>query len=128
MRAILWALAELYGTERLGRTGTLGLARLNAPRLADLEDAMEGALHWSGGEALRDCRKMLHYFRTTNDGRIAFGWGGGLTQDFAYSRLNKRSTSQLATGCGRKEASTALGSKSFCTQSISDWPGLAWSI
>ena len=27
--------------------------------------------------ALRDCRTMLHYFRTTNDGRIAFGWGGG---------------------------------------------------
>ena len=32
---------------------------------------------WSGGEALSDCRRMLHYFRTTKDGRIAFGWGGG---------------------------------------------------
>ena len=32
---------------------------------------------WTGGEALADCRRMLHYFRTTNDGRIAFGWGGG---------------------------------------------------
>jgi glycine/D-amino acid oxidase-like deaminating enzyme len=32
---------------------------------------------WTGGEALSDCRRMLHYFRTTNDGRIAFGWGGG---------------------------------------------------
>ena len=32
---------------------------------------------WVGGEALSDCRRMLHYFRTTNDGRIAFGWGGG---------------------------------------------------
>ncbi len=34
-------------------------------------------LGWTGGEALEDCRTMLHYFRTTNDGRIAFGWGGG---------------------------------------------------
>lgn len=32
---------------------------------------------WTGGEALADCRRMLHYFRTTVDGRIAFGWGGG---------------------------------------------------
>ena len=34
-------------------------------------------LGWSGGEPLSDCRRMLHYFRTTKDGRIAFGWGGG---------------------------------------------------
>jgi glycine/D-amino acid oxidase-like deaminating enzyme len=32
---------------------------------------------WTGGEAISDCRTMLHYFRTTPDGRIAFGWGGG---------------------------------------------------
>jgi glycine/D-amino acid oxidase-like deaminating enzyme len=35
------------------------------------------SIGWTGGEALRDCRTMLHYFRTTEDGRIAFGWGGG---------------------------------------------------
>jgi glycine/D-amino acid oxidase-like deaminating enzyme len=35
------------------------------------------AIGWTDGVALRDCRTMLHYFRTTNDGRIAFGWGGG---------------------------------------------------
>jgi glycine/D-amino acid oxidase-like deaminating enzyme len=34
-------------------------------------------LGWSGGEAIHDCRTMLHYLRTTRDGRIAFGWGGG---------------------------------------------------
>ena len=34
-------------------------------------------LGWTGGEPLSDCRRMLHYFRTTKDGRIAFGWGGG---------------------------------------------------
>jgi glycine/D-amino acid oxidase-like deaminating enzyme len=35
------------------------------------------AIGWTGGEAVRDCRTMLHYLRTTGDGRIAFGWGGG---------------------------------------------------
>jgi glycine/D-amino acid oxidase-like deaminating enzyme len=32
---------------------------------------------WTGGECITDSRAMLHYFRTTPDGRIAFGWGGG---------------------------------------------------
>ena len=32
---------------------------------------------WTGGEAISDSRAMLHYLRTTPDGRIAFGWGGG---------------------------------------------------
>jgi glycine/D-amino acid oxidase-like deaminating enzyme len=34
-------------------------------------------LGWTGGEAIADCRTLLHYGRTTPDGRIAFGWGGG---------------------------------------------------
>ncbi|HZO50023.1 MAG TPA: FAD-dependent oxidoreductase [Gaiellaceae bacterium] len=34
-------------------------------------------LGWTGGEAIADSRTMLHYLRTTRDGRIAFGWGGG---------------------------------------------------
>lgn len=32
---------------------------------------------WTGGECLTDGRTFVHYFRTTRDGRIAFGWGGG---------------------------------------------------
>lgn len=32
---------------------------------------------WTGGEPIADGRTMLHYLRTTNDGRIAFGWAGG---------------------------------------------------
>jgi glycine/D-amino acid oxidase-like deaminating enzyme len=32
---------------------------------------------WTGGECLTDGRTLVHYFRTTPDGRIAFGWGGG---------------------------------------------------
>lgn len=32
---------------------------------------------WTGGECITDCRLLVDYFRTTPDGRIAFGWGGG---------------------------------------------------
>jgi glycine/D-amino acid oxidase-like deaminating enzyme len=32
---------------------------------------------WTGGEAITDGRIFVHYFRTTNDDRILFGWGGG---------------------------------------------------
>jgi glycine/D-amino acid oxidase-like deaminating enzyme len=32
---------------------------------------------WTGGEGISDCRFTNHYFRTTHDGRIAFGGGGG---------------------------------------------------
>ena len=35
------------------------------------------ALNWTGGESITDARTFLHYFRTTNDDRIVFGWGGG---------------------------------------------------
>ena len=31
----------------------------------------------AGGEAITDGRALLHYFRTTHDGRILLGWGGG---------------------------------------------------
>ena len=34
-------------------------------------------LGWTGGEAIVDARTLVHYTRTTNDGRIVFGWGGG---------------------------------------------------
>jgi glycine/D-amino acid oxidase-like deaminating enzyme len=34
-------------------------------------------LGWTGGEGIADSRTLLHYLRTTRDGRIAFGWGGG---------------------------------------------------
>ncbi|HXS46911.1 MAG TPA: FAD-dependent oxidoreductase, partial [Solirubrobacterales bacterium] len=32
---------------------------------------------WDGGECITDSRALIDYFRTTSDGRIAFGWGGG---------------------------------------------------
>jgi glycine/D-amino acid oxidase-like deaminating enzyme len=45
-------------------------------------------LGWTGGECITDSRAMIHYFRTTPDGRIAFGWGGGRVAPGA--RLNRR--------------------------------------
>ena len=43
---------------------------------------------WTGGECLTDGLTFVHYLRTTRDGRIVFGWGGGLP---AYgSRLRGR--------------------------------------
>jgi glycine/D-amino acid oxidase-like deaminating enzyme len=45
-------------------------------------------LGWTGGECITDGRTLVHYFRTTRDGRIAFGWGGGR---LAYGgRVNRR--------------------------------------
>jgi glycine/D-amino acid oxidase-like deaminating enzyme len=32
---------------------------------------------WTNGDCITDSCSLLHYFRTTRDGRIAFGWGGG---------------------------------------------------
>ena len=42
-----------------------------APMSERLEEA-----GWTGGESISNCRLMVHYYRTTSDGRIAFGQGG----------------------------------------------------
>jgi glycine/D-amino acid oxidase-like deaminating enzyme len=42
---------------------------------APIPDRLEEA-GWTGGEAISNSRLMVHYYRTTNDGRIAFGQGG----------------------------------------------------
>ena len=39
-------------------------------------EKLEG-IGWTGGELISDLRQSLRYFRTTRDGRIAFGGGGG---------------------------------------------------
>jgi len=44
---------------------------------------------WTGGECITDSRALIDYFRTTPDGRIAFGWGGG--QIVMGARLRGRS-------------------------------------
>jgi glycine/D-amino acid oxidase-like deaminating enzyme len=36
-----------------------------------------GEIRWTGGEGVFDGRMFLHYFRTTNDGRVLMGSGSG---------------------------------------------------
>ena len=45
-------------------------------------------LGWTGDEPIADGRTLLHYLRTTRDGRIAFGWGGG-RMGFGGRRLGR---------------------------------------
>ena len=43
---------------------------------------------WTGGEAISDGRTLLHYLRTTADGRILFGWAGGRSRP-AHGRAGR---------------------------------------
>jgi glycine/D-amino acid oxidase-like deaminating enzyme len=56
--------------------GALSVASSHVVATEPVPDVLE-RLGWTGGEAIADCRTMLHYFRTTKDGRVVFGWGGG---------------------------------------------------
>jgi glycine/D-amino acid oxidase-like deaminating enzyme len=55
---------------------------------------------WTGGEAIVDARMFLHYFRTTNDGRVLMGSGSGPIG--RGNRIDKRFTHDAAT-VGRAE-------------------------
>jgi glycine/D-amino acid oxidase-like deaminating enzyme len=56
--------------------GRLTVASSHIVLTEPVPDVLE-AVGWTGGEAITDARTLLHYFRTTRDGRIAFGWAGG---------------------------------------------------
>jgi len=56
--------------------GRLTVASSHIVITEPVPDVLE-KLGWTGGEAITDGRALVHYFRTTPDGRIAFGWGGG---------------------------------------------------
>jgi glycine/D-amino acid oxidase-like deaminating enzyme len=56
--------------------GRLTVASSHIVLTEPVPDLLE-EIGWSGGECITDSRSLLHYFRTTPDGRIAFGWGGG---------------------------------------------------
>jgi len=51
-------------------------------------------LGWTGGEGFRDGRMFLHYLRTTQDGRIAFGTGAG---PIAFAGREHRSVRDAGT-------------------------------
>ena len=57
-------------------------------------------LGWTGGEAIVDARMFLHYFRTTNDGRVLMGSGSGPI-GFG-NRIDRRFTHDAPTA-GRAE-------------------------
>jgi glycine/D-amino acid oxidase-like deaminating enzyme len=56
--------------------GALSVASSHVVATEPVPDVLE-QLGWTGGEGIADCRTMLHYLRTTRDGRVVFGWGGG---------------------------------------------------
>jgi len=65
-----WSIALRYFRLRLTTWGSYIV--LTPPIPERLEK-----IGWTGGECITDARFALHYFRTTRDGRIAFGGGGG---------------------------------------------------
>ena len=56
--------------------GRLTVASSHIVLTEPVPDVLE-QIGWTNGECITDSRALLHYFRTTRDGRIAFGWGGG---------------------------------------------------
>ena len=56
--------------------GRLTVASSHIVLTEPVPDVIE-QIGWTGGDCITDSRALLHYYRTTPDGRIAFGWGGG---------------------------------------------------
>ncbi|MDX6636007.1 MAG: hypothetical protein QOF06_2210 [Solirubrobacterales bacterium] len=56
--------------------GRLTVASSHIVLTEPVPDVLE-RIGWTGGDCITDSRSLLHYFRTTREGRIAFGWGGG---------------------------------------------------
>jgi glycine/D-amino acid oxidase-like deaminating enzyme len=56
--------------------GRLTIASSHIVLTEPVPDLLE-EIGWTGGECITDSRALIDYFRTTPDGRIAFGWGGG---------------------------------------------------
>src|SRR6478609_9685563 len=68
-------------------TGRLAVASSHMVITEPVPDVLD-AIGWTRGECITDSRAMVQYFRTTPDGRIAFGWGGGRV--VAGGRVNGR--------------------------------------
>jgi glycine/D-amino acid oxidase-like deaminating enzyme len=73
-RALLAVNAWAIGWPRLRRrlVAWSSYIVLTAPAPERLKE-----IGWTGGELITDLRTSVRYFRTTQDGRIAFGGGGG---------------------------------------------------
>ena len=83
-----------------------------APMPERLEEA-----GWTGGEAISNCRLMVHYYRTTNDGRIASARAvtgmrsaAGLKTSSSH-RATARRESSAATSCALSPSPRAWRSR-----------------
>jgi glycine/D-amino acid oxidase-like deaminating enzyme len=56
--------------------GRLSIASSHIVLTEPVPEVLE-EIGWTGGECITDSRALVDYLRTTPDGRIAFGWGGG---------------------------------------------------
>src|SRR6185312_6057924 len=61
---------------------------------------------WTGGEAVLDARMFLHYFRTTNDGRVLMGSGSGPIG--FRGRVDRRFTADAPTAARAESALRTL--------------------
>jgi putative aminophosphonate oxidoreductase len=76
---------------------------------------------WTGGEAISNCRLMVHYYRTTRDGRVAFGRGGGR---LAFGgRVNSNFDFSEAQTAGLKEDLAHLVPASEGVEITNAWGG-----
>ena len=75
---------------------------------------------WTGGEAVVDGRMFIHYFRTTNDGRVLMGSGSGpigfggrvdarFTQDAPTAARAEQGLRRLLPGLARARVERAWG-------------------
>lgn len=83
--AVMATGGALVGLPRLRRRLTVTSSHMVITE--PVPDVIE-ALGWTGHEPIADGRTLLHYLRTTDDGRIAFGWGGG-RMGFGARRLGR---------------------------------------
>ena len=78
--------------------GRLSIASSHIVITEPVPDLLE-EVGWTGGECITDSRALVDYFRTTPDGRIAFGWGGG-----RISPGGRRRRARRARPRGRRRA------------------------
>ena len=74
LRGILSAGAESIGFRGLRCETTLTSSHI--VMTAPAPDLIH-KIGWKDGLAVTDARYLVHYFRTTDEGRLLFGWGGG---------------------------------------------------
>ena len=71
-----WRSGRGQGAGRAAAQGRLTVASSHIVLTEPVPELLE-EIGWTGGECITDSRALIDYFRTTPDGRIAFGWGGG---------------------------------------------------